>query len=335
MEDTNFCVYIHISNQGDIFYVGQGREHRAFSRALGGRAKEWGSFTKDGFDVYIPYYNLTKDEAVRLEKQTIIKLREQGHPLVNKSLNDGVRTLTREMFENDLECNDNSKFGLIWKSDTFNRKRKGESAGGISKPTGYAIVTHKGIQYFAHRIVMALKYGECPKHLQVNHIDGNKLNNRVSNLEFVTASENVRHAIRTKLIVPRCGSENSMAILTEEQVLQIYDRLARGSDNDKIAAEFNLKFKHVSLIRNGSRWKHLYEQYGQEFKKSKKELVNSRVQVFEVISLIRNTDYTNKKISEITGVEVSQVSRIRHSKAFLRWIEEYDTENTRHISNLD
>jgi hypothetical protein len=324
--ENRFCVYLHISNDEDIFYVGQGTVDRAHNKSAKGRARKWYEIASKGYDVLIIYENLSKDEAVRLEKETIIKLKQQNQNLVNKSIHDGVRTLTKEMFEEYLVCDDNSKFGLIWKSDLFNKKRKGTSAGCLNKSTGYVVITHKGIQYFAHRVVMALTHGVCPKELQVNHIDGNKLNNSVSNLELVTSLENCGHAHRTGLVKYRAGEENPSAILTEEKVLAIYQRLKEGADNDTIASEFNIEFKHVSLLRNGKRWKHLYDKLGYTFKPSKKEVVNTRQQVEDTYILVNTTQLTNKAISEITGVEVSQVSRIRHKKAFPVWIDEFEKE---------
>lgn len=51
-----------------------------------------------------------------------------------------------------------------------------------------------------HRLVAACFLGiPNPDHI-VNHKDGNKLNNTVSNLEYLTRSENIKHAIRTGLI---------------------------------------------------------------------------------------------------------------------------------------
>ena len=50
-----------------------------------------------------------------------------------------------------------------------------------------------------HRLVMDAFYDGDHSNLDVNHIDGNKTNNNLENLEFCTRSENVRHAFKTGL----------------------------------------------------------------------------------------------------------------------------------------
>lgn len=69
-----------------------------------------------------------------------------------------------------------------------------------NKNNGYYVVNLKGRLYYIHRLV-AETFIDNPNNLpQVNHIDGNKLNNKVENLEWCTGSENIKHAYKTKLM---------------------------------------------------------------------------------------------------------------------------------------
>ena len=75
--------------------------------------------------------------------------------------------------------------------------------------------------YAVHRLV-ALTY-DLPKptdKTQINHKDGNKTNNHIFNLEWVTCQENHNHAIENG-IVDRKGERNGKSKLTEKQVKEI------------------------------------------------------------------------------------------------------------------
>lgn len=62
-----------------------------------------------------------------------------------------------------------------------------------------------------HRLVAEAFIPNPENKPQVNHIDGNKLNNDISNLEWVTRSENQLHAYKTGLQKPLKGEENILS----------------------------------------------------------------------------------------------------------------------------
>ena len=53
-----------------------------------------------------------------------------------------------------------------------------------------------------HRLVAAAFLGPRPEGLQINHLDGDRINNAAANLEYCTPSENMRHAVRLGLVIP-------------------------------------------------------------------------------------------------------------------------------------
>lgn len=82
---------------------------------------------------------------------------------------------------------------------------------------------------FKPHILVAKAFIDNPENKPtVNHIDGNKLNNYVDNLEWATYSEQARHAIDTGLNVPTRGTERSTAKLTEDDVRYIRNVYKRG-----------------------------------------------------------------------------------------------------------
>lgn len=70
--------------------------------------------------------------------------------------------------------------------------RRGEQAGTVSKFTGYRLIYVKCLEYQAHRLAWLYHYGEWPA-LSVDHVDGDKDNNRISNLRLATNQENQRN----------------------------------------------------------------------------------------------------------------------------------------------
>jgi len=90
---------------------------------------------------------------------------------------------------------------------------------------------------------------------QVNHIDGDKSNNRVDNLEWVTGAENVQHAFRTGLRVPTRGRLNGNAKLTDEQVDEIRAAVGARGIGRQLAKKFGVSEATISFIRSCKRWR--------------------------------------------------------------------------------
>ena len=115
-----------------------------------------------------------------------------------------------------------------------------------------------------HRLVAKAFIPNPENKPQVNHIDGDKTNNNVENLEWVTASENMLHAISTGLYTPpditlygKKGSEHGGSKLSEDDVKTIRKLRASGRTLISIAKDFNLGTSQVHRITNGESWRYL------------------------------------------------------------------------------
>ena len=106
-----------------------------------------------------------------------------------------------------------------------------------------------------HRLVAKAFIPNCDNKSQVNHIDGNKLNNRADNLEWVSNSENQLHAYKLGLQPSRAGENNSKAKITNKDVTLLKEMYNSGKSANEISKIMNISLSSIRQIIYGRTWK--------------------------------------------------------------------------------
>lgn len=129
------------------------------------------------------------------------------------------------------------------------RRRKGYTFVGLRRDG-------KGRRFFVHRLVAYAFIGPAPKSpgdWQVNHRDGNKTNNAVANLEWVTGEQNREHAFMNGLNPPGYAS------LTAKEVVEIRQRYAaREASMTALADEYGTSTSNIDKIIANRSWKNVH-----------------------------------------------------------------------------
>ena len=197
-EDSNYCVYIHRNKRtNEIFYVGSGRDRRAPEKR--GRCHGWYVIAdKDGFNTEVIHSGLTKHQSLEKELECY-NYYSTFSMLVNVLKPALPLAYTIEMFQDDLQYCESSVTFLRWKTPGSNKANKriiGQPAGGTA--SGYGSLRLSGKYYAIHRIVWTLHYGDISPGFVVDHIDGEPLNNNISNLRLILQSQNSRNTRKLK-----------------------------------------------------------------------------------------------------------------------------------------
>lgn len=160
-----------------------------------------------------------------------------------------VSSLGRVRSKDRFITNENDKTAL----------HKGRVISPGKRPNGYLFVglskSGKRNLLAVHRLV-AIEFLPCSNNetLQVNHINENKEDNRLENLEWCTAKENIRHSVNTGKQTGR--NPNKRKKLTPEKVNQIVGLAQDGVTHRSIALKYGVSKTMITKVVNNQLWPH-------------------------------------------------------------------------------
>ena len=149
---------------------------------------------------------------------------------------------------------------IIIRSDGVERTIKGGILKQHNNKAGYPSFgvwkDNKRVLLMTHRIVLSEFVQNNDKTLVVNHKDGDKENNLLSNLEWCTQKFNIDHAMNNGLFDNR-GIKHGNSKISESDVLKIRKLHKDGLNHQEIADKIGVKRRNVTSIVNRKTWKHI------------------------------------------------------------------------------
>ena len=158
--------------------------------------------------------------------------------------------------------NTNNKYSVSEEGEVFSHAKKGTNKMSPNKDAcGYMRVClcydDKQHTPTVHSLIMKTFVGEKPfPKANINHIDGDKNNNSLSNLEYCTYKENHAHAIANGLRNP-VGEGNGRSKLTKEKVIVMRHLYDIGNSSNVIARLFMVGYTQSSRVCKRQQWKHV------------------------------------------------------------------------------
>lgn len=152
--------------------------------------------------------------------------------------------------------------------------------------------------FTVHRLVAETFIPNIHNAESVNHIDGNKTNNKVENLEWCSFSDNFNKAYNNGLL-PK-GTHNGNAIFNDEQIRFIRDAYKSGYSGRQLARVFNTTHDVIGDIISRKSYSNISD--------TKKNEQYSYLVVQVIKNLLKNFSYT--EVAEITGLDKNRIKAI-------------------------
>lgn len=199
----NKCVYYHADKNGVPFYVGKGTIYRAFKKEMSegnpssvrtGRGSAYSLKVRElefNYDVFIIKDGLTEKQATELEIEVFEDFSSK-FKLTNARKPFKEVDMSKDFLEKWVKYDETSSTKLRWIAEhTFGGNRLGKDAGGpVNRGRSKCMTVRiNSVAYYVHRVIMVL-FGFDVKDKVVDHIDGDRSNNNISNLRVIERSDN-------------------------------------------------------------------------------------------------------------------------------------------------
>ena len=115
-------------------------------------------------------------------------------------------------------------------------------------------------RFMIHRMVGECYLDNVNNLPEINHEDGNKLNNTNSNLKWTTSSDNKKHAYNNGLMMAPKGEKSKVSKLKNEDVIYIREKYKprdKQYNKEKLSTMFNISQSTINQIISNKTWKHI------------------------------------------------------------------------------
>ena len=176
-------------------------------------------------------------------------------------------------------------------------------------------LSHKGKKYFKRIArLKAQLFIPNPYNLpEVDHINGNRLDDDINNLEWVTSEENIQRA-KNLGIQTQIGEKSHLAILTENEVREICIKLEQGYSCKELAEKYNISRTEISDIKNGKVWNHVSSNYNIIKGKRNTLMIEDVIQ----ICFLLKDGVKQKDIAKMFNVTPDTIGKIKRKE---RWAD--------------
>ena len=150
--------------------------------------------------------------------------------------------------------------GVMTLLSCYHKSKEGKKLGCKDKQSGYCRISLNGISHYAHRLAWLYVYGENPKQI-IDHINGDKLDNKISNLRLANKSEN---AVNSKLKINNSTRVKNVSFIKAREMYTVtlhtngkYKFIGSFKDlelAELVAFEAREKYHGAFANHGGSQW---------------------------------------------------------------------------------
>lgn len=188
---------------------------------------------------------------------------------------------------------------------------------------GYVVVGTRQGMYYAHRIVADAWLPNPENKEQVNHKNCDKSDNRVSNLEWVTSSENSVHAFENGRLVfnGNCGEDSNLTKYSESQIREVCELLMEGCRNVDISKRTGISTAYIKNLKAKKQWKNITESY--EFPVKSKLVSEATVRWICKQILLGKGNTEILHLSTSTTLTLHAIKSIRYKTSYMSISKDY------------